>query len=384
MKTKDRPFLKKLLMTLSSSLALIGPAQATEAEEQSFYPVATQKSFAGPDHLFTGQVDVDLLFPETPNTPFSGAYVHFEPGARSAWHLHPAGQHLVVTKGTALTGTRDGKVIAAQEGDAIWCPPDIDHWHGATPHSAMTHLVITGSKDEKNVIWKELVDDATYAAAAESQRPVMPAATTLTERQQWIIPIAAHTASGNLPQLKQAITEGLAAGLSVNEIKEIQIHLYAYSGFPRALNGLYSFMQLMETRQAQGIKDELGPEFVTTQANLGSLEKGLAVQTQMAGRPVTGPLFDFAPAINTFLQAHLFGDLFARDLLDYKDRELATLGALSGIAGAEAQLKAHMHIATNAGLTEAQLKEVIAVIQAMIGNKQGTTAADAFKAAFAG
>ena len=74
-----------------------------------------------------------------------------------------------MTRGTALTGTRDGTIIEFKAGETVWCPPDIDHWHGATPDASMTHLVITGNKDGKNVIWKEKVSDAEYHGKHDQQ-----------------------------------------------------------------------------------------------------------------------------------------------------------------------------------------------------------------------
>jgi len=148
-----------------STVAVSGQAFATEQgnSAQAVYPAGSQKSFKGPDNLFTGDVQVDMLFPSNETAHYSGAYVTFQPGARTAWHLHPAGQHMVVTSGVGLTGTRDGKIVTIKAGDAVWCPPDIDHWHGATPDSPMTHLVLTGVLDGKNVIWKEKVTDEQYA-----------------------------------------------------------------------------------------------------------------------------------------------------------------------------------------------------------------------------
>jgi alkylhydroperoxidase/carboxymuconolactone decarboxylase family protein YurZ len=84
--------------------------------------------------------------------------------------------------------------------------------------------------------------------------------TTLTEKQQSIIPIAAFTAQGELEQLKPALNAGLEAGLTVNEIKEIMVHLYAYCGFPRSIRGLQTFMEVMDERKAKGITDETGVE----------------------------------------------------------------------------------------------------------------------------
>jgi len=147
--------------------AVAAPTPPSAAEEghsvQTLYPAGSQQSFKGPENLFTGDVQVELLFPANDVAHYSGAYVTFQPGARTAWHLHPAGQHMIVTSGVGLTGTRDGKIVTIKAGDAVWCPPDLDHWHGATPDSPMTHLVITAALDGKNVIWKEKVTDAQYA-----------------------------------------------------------------------------------------------------------------------------------------------------------------------------------------------------------------------------
>jgi hypothetical protein len=110
---------------------------------------------------------------------------------------------MIVTDGIALTGTRAGDVFAFSAGETVWCPPDIDHWHGATPHASMTHLVITGSKDGENVIWKEKVTDAQYAQALE--RKAAPDVAALTAQQQAMVPIAAWATQGNLASLEQAI-----------------------------------------------------------------------------------------------------------------------------------------------------------------------------------
>ncbi len=158
MKRINRLFLSSVLM-----LTLFGvvPAYA-EDNGQQVYRAGSQQSFVGPDEYFTGEVKVDMIFPANDVAHYSGAYVSFQPGARTAWHYHPAGQHMIIISGIGLTGTRDGKIVTMKAGDAVWCPPDIDHWHGATPDSAMTHLVITASLDGSNVIWKEKVTNEQY------------------------------------------------------------------------------------------------------------------------------------------------------------------------------------------------------------------------------
>ena len=88
----------------------------------------------------------------------------FEPGARSAWHTHPAGQRLVVTNGVGLTQAWGKPVQTIRAGDTVVCPPGVKHWHGAAPTTAMTHLAITGQVDGKTVTWLEKVSDDHYNA----------------------------------------------------------------------------------------------------------------------------------------------------------------------------------------------------------------------------
>jgi 4-carboxymuconolactone decarboxylase len=153
-----------IILTFFATLAYAGSEKAPEKSKdlQTVYRSESQKSFKGPEDWFTGDVQVDMLFPSNETAHYSGAYVTFQPGARTAWHFHPAGQHMIVISGVGLTGTRDGKIVTFKAGDTVWCPSDIDHWHGATPDSPMKHLVITGVLDGKNVIWKEKVTDEQY------------------------------------------------------------------------------------------------------------------------------------------------------------------------------------------------------------------------------
>ena len=90
--------------------------------------------------------------------------VTFEPGARSAWHTHPAGQRLVVISGVGLTQEWGKPVQVIRPGDVVWCPPGVKHWHGAASATAMTHLAVTGTVDGKNVKWMEKVSDEQYNA----------------------------------------------------------------------------------------------------------------------------------------------------------------------------------------------------------------------------
>ncbi len=166
------------------------------------------------------------------------------------------------------------------------------------------------------------------------------------------------------------MAEGLDAGLTVNEIKEILVQLYAYVGFPRSLNALGAFMGLMEERAKNGIHDEMGKEATAFPAEKSSVEIGTGIQTSLVGRPVTGPLFSFAPAIDQFLKGHLFGDIFGRDNLDFQSREIATIAALSGLGGVDSQLRAHFNVGFNVGLSEAEMADIISVIETKVGKKE--------------
>lgn len=190
-----------------------------------------------------------------------------------------------------------------------------------------------------------------------------PASDTLTAKQQAILLIASFMAASDIPKLNIALNQGLDSGLSVSEAKEILVQLYAYTGFPRSLNALAELLKVADARKQRGIQDAPGSEpsrAIPTGEAL--VVVGKANQTKISGTPVLGPVFDFAPVINQYLQAHLFGDIFERDNLDWQSRELATVGALAATPGVEAQLRSHMRASLRVGLTTAQLTQLTRVL----------------------
>jgi len=217
-----------------------------------------------------------------------------------------------------------------------------------------------------------------FSLAALSEAQPLDNNQALSPRQQGMIPIAAFTAKGDLEKLKVSLNEGLDAGLTVNEIKEILVQLYAYTGFPRSLNGIGTFMGVMEERQKKGIKDETGREASLLPANKSSIELGTDIQTRLVGKPVSGAIYTFAPAIDQFLKSHLFGDIFGRDNLDFQSREIATISALASMEGVNPQLQAHFNVGLNTGLSEAQLKSLISVLRAKVGKKEAENAREIF------
>lgn len=202
---------------------------------------------------------------------------------------------------------------------------------------------------------------------------------SLSAKQQNIITIAAFTANGDLEQLKIALNEGLDAGLSVNEIKEILVQMYAYAGFPRSLNGINTFMVVMDERRAKGVQDEVGKEATPIPGDLDKDEYGAKVRASLAGVETIPPPSGwqlFSPVIDTFLKEHLFADIFARDVLDYQSRELATIAALASMSGTGGQLRFHFGAAMNTGLTEAQMKDFIYVLKSKVGEQEAEAASE--------
>lgn len=162
----------KLFIVLVLVAQLLGSTQVfanndTSTETPATPQIQIVKSGALPSYnasaeYFTGNARVDPLFTANATAPFSGAYVTFEPGARTAWHTHPAGQRLVITAGVGWVQEWGGPVVEVKPGDAVWFPPGVKHWHGAAATSAMTHLALSGILDGKSVQWMEKVSNEQY------------------------------------------------------------------------------------------------------------------------------------------------------------------------------------------------------------------------------
>ncbi len=122
----------------------------------------TASSVKGPDDWFTGTVRIDPLFQAEEPGRTGGAHVTFEPGARTAWHTHPAGQTLIVTFGRGRVQREGGPVEEISQGDVVWFTAGEKHWHGAAPDTAMSHIAIQESIDGSPVTWMEKVSDEDY------------------------------------------------------------------------------------------------------------------------------------------------------------------------------------------------------------------------------
>jgi quercetin dioxygenase-like cupin family protein len=129
-------------------------------------PAGSAPSAKGPADWFTGNVRIDPLFQAPHPARAAGAFVTFEPGARTAWHTHPLGQTLIVTAGQGWVQREGGSVRVIGPGDVVWFPPGEKHWHGATSTHGMTHIAIQESLEGRAVDWLEHVSEAEYLAGS--------------------------------------------------------------------------------------------------------------------------------------------------------------------------------------------------------------------------
>ena len=179
----------------------------------------------------------------------------------------------------------------------------------------------------------------------------------LTPKELAIVDLSAATARGDQTALEAALSRGFDAGLTLNDAKELVGQLYAYCGFPRALNAAATLMMVASERKpTEGRAPNPPPQGKP-------IDFGTANQTKLCGRPVKGPLFDFHPQLDEYLKAHLFGDIFARDNMDWRTREIATIAALAARSETAPQMASHIAIGKNNGVTDVQAKEIVARVQ---------------------
>jgi quercetin dioxygenase-like cupin family protein len=151
----------KKFLALAATFAIVGASTAL-SQSMEISTSDARKSAAGAAANFTGKVAVAPMFPAGNHTQTGGGHVTFDPGARSAWHTHPAGQTLIVTTGTGWVQEEGQEKKEVKVGDVIWTPPGVKHWHGAKNDAGMSHLAVTEVVDGKNVDWMEQVTDEQY------------------------------------------------------------------------------------------------------------------------------------------------------------------------------------------------------------------------------
>ena len=197
---------------------------------------------------------------------------------------------------------------------------------------------------------------------------------SISNKQQSIATIAALAAQGDLDNLEKSLSAGLDAKLTINEIKEILIQLYAYVGFPRSINAINTFIRVLASRQSSGMIDEIGKEPSPRREQKSKLELGCEMQMALLGALETGPALSFIPTIDTFIKEHLFADIWSRNNLDFQSREIVTIAALASLKGLNMQLSRHLQIALNIGFQPRQLTDLITLLGSMIEKNEANDA----------
>ncbi len=354
-------------ITMMSISSVATYAQSLAESFRQPYPLGDKLS---PNPNFTGEVWLAPLSEQKElNVPM--ANVTFEPGCRNSWHSHKAGQLLIATAGIGYYQEKGKSVRRLFPGDIVEIAPDVVHWHGAAPDSWFAHIAITTNPQDNAAVWLSPVSDVQYREATnEAEARYAEANKVLTSREQAIVAVASYTGKGDLEHLKAAFVRALEAGMTINEVNEVLIHAYAYCGFPRSLRAIQTFIQVVDEHKANGINDKVGREasIITNSGN--RYERGRDVLAEISGVPADAPKGGyalFAPVIERFLKEHLFADLFERDLLTYRERELATVSILAGVGGVEPMFKSHAAICLHLGIMPEQLSALLNIVETNLG-----------------
>ena len=155
--------MKRVGMMIAIAMGLTSIALAQTPAEVHVTKADKDTAQLGSTNNFTGIVYVTNRFKGQGPARISGATVTFEPQARTAWHSHPLGQTLIVTKGAGRVQHWGGAVQEINIGDTVWIPPGVKHWHGASSTTAMQHIAVAETLNGKTVDWMEPVTDAQYA-----------------------------------------------------------------------------------------------------------------------------------------------------------------------------------------------------------------------------
>lgn len=320
---------------------------------------------------FTGQSYLSMVS-NNKNLNVPVFNVTFEPSCRNNWHKHAGGQMLIATAGVGYYQQKGKPARRLYPGDVVEIEPNVEHWHGAAPDSWFAHLAVECNPNvQGGTTWLEPVEQAYYLkVCADAKAEYDKENAVLNEKQKAIVSVGNYTAQGNLYMLKQSLEKALAAGLTVNEIKELLVQAYAYCGFPRSLRAITVFDELLKERKANGITENYGKEPSVINSTEDKYTRGAKILETLSGVSKDAPKAPYAvlaPAIDTFLKEHLFCDIFERNAVSYKDRELFTVSMLTALGGVEPMAQGHMAMCLHIGITPAQLEALLNISETNVG-----------------
>lgn len=159
----------RTIITLAVALLLLlSNACNTKTEKQENMDknelnVIFPKGEKGSKDFFTGNAYPTALVDSDSILTTLAGNVFFEPGARSHWHTHPSGQILIITDGIGYYQIEGQEIEIIKKGDVVKCPPNLRHWHGASPDVGLQQLYIIPNTEKGIVEWMEPVTDEVYS-----------------------------------------------------------------------------------------------------------------------------------------------------------------------------------------------------------------------------
>lgn len=370
-----------MIRTVTITLLALLAAASVEAQTMTITRQVSRAVRPAPAAHFTGEARVDRLFEGLGPSAVSGGSVTFEPGARTAWHVHPGGQILIVTDGLGLVQQWGGPIEEIRPGDVVHIPAGVKHWHGASPGDAMTHLALTTPRDGTAVEWMEAVTDEQYrgsTARAEdrgtpqaadpdssqgARRPSGPLQQTLapglarltddvlygdvwrrddlSPRDRSLVTISVLIATGKTAQLTGHLTRALANGLLPSEASGVLAQLAIYAGWPNAVSALPIYQEVYAARHIDTASLHTAAPLLPASPQTGALDADLA---------------GVAPKFAQLTHDVVFDDLWRRPDLAPRDRSLVTIAALAAM-GDDDELGAYVSRGLESGLTREEIAE---------------------------
>ena len=382
------------LTAVLTTMTLLASA-VTEAQTLTITRAGSRAVQPAPAENFTGAARVEMLFETRDPLQASAGSVTFEPGARTAWHSHPAGQILIVTAGTGRVQRWGDRIEEIRTGDVVKIPAGQKHWHGAAPLASMTHIAITEPREGSNVQWMEKVSDDEYNAASAGSEPqpvkpqqtaarpsgpvqqrLAPGLATLTDdvlfgdvwrrpelspRDRSLVTVSVLIATGKSAQLAGHLGRALENGVRPSEASGVLAHLAIYSGWPSAVSALDIYDQVYTARKVDT-------------AALSAAGPRLSAAASDAAR-AGGVRYEFgavAPKFAELTNDVVFDDVWRRSDLSPRDRSLVTIAALA--ATGDDELEMYLRRGLESGLTAAQIGEAVTHVAFYAGWSKATGA----------
>lgn len=139
------------------ALATVSMYDDTKAGEKSLFAKGEKIT----NDNFTGTAWLNSLVQADSINQNAVGSVTFEKGARTKWHIHPAGQIILVLDGIGYYQEKGSSKVILKKGDVVKCPADIPHWHGASTDNEFVQVAITG-REKGQTVWLEAVTDEEY------------------------------------------------------------------------------------------------------------------------------------------------------------------------------------------------------------------------------